>query len=435
MLVFSTQASSRLEYVVGVLLTDLLGIEARFTRNSEEFTAYDGAKINYSTKDLDGYRVVPDDLLYEVEIKKKRVTIGNTWLNLPTLSLNNQVFDVFAASFYLISRYEEYTETRKDDHNRFPAESSCLVEFDLISRPLVNEWALALLQDLKSHYPTLNAKPRSFEYLSTIDIDQAWKYKNKGLRRNWGGFLGDILTFDKAKLKERVAVQLTGRDDPFYNFDWQDEVHAPHRTNVLYFVQVGQRGAFDKNVSIKNQSFRRLIQRLHKSYTVGIHPSYRSNTENHLVGKEKSDLEDVLGKEVHASRQHFLMHRMPDTYQNLLKLDITEDHTLGYSTHAGFRAGIAAPFPFYDLTKEQTTSLTLVPFCLMDITPLHYDQLSVSEAKDFITGMLENVQRVGGLFVSLWHNESLSDSERWKGWRPVYEHVITEANRLLKNNT
>jgi hypothetical protein len=393
---------------------------------------YEGVRINYSDQDLQGYTLEPDGLLFESEINTKQVSLGGEWKGLPTLSIDNKHFDIFSASFYLVSRYEEYTEEKTDDHNRFPAECSCLVRLGLIARPVVNEWALALLEDLLQTWPDLKAIPRSFNYLSTIDIDQAWKYKNKGLFRNWGGFIGDVVTRDKAKLKERIAVQLKGEQDPFFNFDWQDEVHEQFETRVQYFVQVGERGEFDKNVSIDNVSFQQLIKRLDKRYSVGIHPSYRSNTETHLIQQEKHVLENVVAHDVHVSRQHFLMHRMPDTYQRLIELGITEEHTLGYSTHAGFRAGIAAPFAFYDLTKDETTSLTLIPFCLMDITPLHYDSLTVDQTKIFITGMLENVKRVGGMFVSLWHNESLSESERWKGWRTVYHHLIAEAHRLNK---
>ena len=123
------------------------------------------------------------------------------------------------------------------------------------------------------------------------------------------------------------------------------------------------------------------------------------------------------------------MHRMPETYQTLIKNGITEDHTMGYSTHLGFRAGIAAPFYWFDLENNIQTKLKLVPFCAMDITPLHYRKESPDKAIKTLRNLMEKVNDVGGLFVSLWHNESFSETERWRGWRVVYESLLAKASK------
>jgi hypothetical protein len=31
------------------------------------------------------------------------------------------------------------------------------------------------------------------------------------------------------------------------------------------------------------------------------------------------------------------------------------------------------------------------------------------------------VRKVNGPFTAVWHNESLSNQDRWKGWRLVFE--------------
>jgi myosin-crossreactive antigen len=121
---------------------------------------------------------------------------------------------------------------------------------------------------------------------------------------------------------------------------------------------------------------------------------------------------------------------MPATYRLLLELGIKEDHTMGYSTHLGFRAGIAAPFYWFDLETNEQTELRLMPFCAMDITPLHYRGESPSEATETIHELMLKVHEVGGLFVSLWHNESFSETERWIGWSSVYEDILAKAHEL-----
>jgi hypothetical protein len=42
--------------------------------------------------------------------------------------------------------------------------------------------------------------------------------------------------------------------------------------------------------------------------------------------------------------------------------------------------------------------------------------------------MIQSVSDVGGLFVSLWHNESLGETDRWKGWRKVYSNMLEQLN-------
>jgi len=34
------------------------------------------------------------------------------------------------------------------------------------------------------------------------------------------------------------------------------------------------------------------------------------------------------------------------------------------------------------------------------------------------------VKKVKGLFVSLWHNESLGNKKKWKNWKITYEKMI-----------
>lgn len=432
LLVYTEEVSDRLDYIVSLLFHDLLGLQPELTdnRNVYEHSALPGINYSSDTK-LRGIHIQPQGLLNQLDINPIQASRGQDYHGIPTLLLNKETsFDLLSSSFFMVSRYEEYLPYKEDAHRRFPSEESCLKQLDLLKRPLVNEWALALFDELKKQFPDIQAQVRDFEYLSTIDIDQAWKFKNKGLIRNVGGFVRDILKGEWSEVAERLRVFSGIQTDPFYNYDWQDNLHARFKTQVQYFVQIGANGQFDKNISLKCAPFRKLIKRLDQQHSAGIHPSYQSNENPDIVRAEHQALSNLLGYQVKVSRQHYLMHKMPETYQNLLKIGITSDHTLGYSTDTGFRAGIAAPFCFFDLSTNQKTSLLLIPFCYMDITPLHYDLLTVEEAKQDIRNMMDRVHRVGGLFVSLWHNESLSESGRWKGWRTLYEEMISYADSI-----
>ena len=54
-------------------------------------------------------------------------------------------------------------------------------------------------------------------------------------------------------------------------------------------------------------------------------------------------------------------------------------------------------------------------------------KLSIDESIMEIEETIEKIKAVNGTFISVWHNESLSDSGKWKGWRIVYEKMLEFA--------
>ncbi|MFM7054505.1 MAG: hypothetical protein ACKOX7_07175, partial [Bacteroidota bacterium] len=84
-------------------------------------------------------------------------------------------------------------------------------------------------------------------------------------------------------------------------------------------------------------------------------------------------------------------------------------------------------FYFYDLDNEQVTSLRIHPFAVMDATLKYYMRIKPEEAMDHIRPVIREVRQVNGDFISLWHNESLSENKIWAGWRDVYRQMVEEA--------
>jgi len=422
--VYTKERTPRIEYIFDLMLSQLLGLKFEFVNDVDEFLAIKGHKLCYTDIEIDGFFVRSSKLLFESGIRD--FSVNYDFDNEHFLLDDEQFFDPFAAAFYLVSRYEEYLPFTEDDHGRFPATESVLYHYQVLKKPLVNEWAIELKRQLTDFYPNLLVSPRKYEFRSTIDVDQAFKYEHKGWKRNLGGLLRDIKNGDWSLVSERLAVVKGRKADPFNNFQWQQEIHKEKGTRVNYFIQVGDHGEFDKNILHDNPDFVAIIKSLSKHHEVGIHPSYASNADSAKVANEKKRLEKITGLKTSLSRQHFLVLKFPETFQNLIELGIEEEHSLGYSTHLGYRAGIAAPFGFFDLSKNTSTELTFIPFCMMDITPLHYNEQSPEEAKIELTQMIGRLKKVGGLCVSLWHNESFSENGRWEGWRTVYEHLLNQ---------
>jgi hypothetical protein len=407
-------------------------VEVSFTTNKAEFLYSENPKINYSqTKFGDEIFIKPHGLLsqnYPAKVDVKPFEYNNSIVFFESSPDSVFPFDPFAASFYLVTRYEEYFETELDKFGRFPAQKSILTEFDLIKKPVVNIWADWLAKEINRKYPRIIFIKRRFKFISTIDVDNAWAYLNKGFWRTKAALLKSVLTGNISDFSARSKVLKGKEKDPYHTYDYIGSIFSGNEEKVKFFFLLGDYGKFDKNVSHENTGLQKLIQKLSLEYDIGIHPSFASFRQG-CHGKiilENERLEKIVGRKVTKSRQHYLNLKFPKTYQNLIKAGITEDYTLGFPDQTGFRAGICTPFNFYDLENESITNLLIVPFQVMDGTLRHYLKLSPEEAFKETEMLMNEVKKVGGTFVSIWHNETVNDSGDWKGYREVFEKM----NRL-----
>ena len=216
--------------------------------------------------------------------------------------------------------------------------------------------------------------------------------------------------------------------DPYDTFEHLNEVHAKYKLHPIYFFLVADYGFNDKNVPIESRSFQSVIKSTADEADIGIHPGYVSNENIGKLEKEIKRLASVIKRDVTKSRQHFLKLTLPETYRNLIHFDMKEDYTMGYAATVGFRASVCTPFYFYDLDLEVITDLKVYPFCIMDASLKFYYNYTIEEAKEAIDEMVEAVREVDGTFISLWHNESLSDEDIWVGWRSIYSYLLEKAS-------
>ena len=49
---------------------------------------------------------------------------------------------------------------------------------------------------------------------------------------------------------------------------------------------------------------------------------------------------------------------------------------------------------------------------------------NIEEAKNITSQIINEIKSVNGTFISLWHNETLSETGIWKGWRSVFEYTL-----------
>ncbi|MDT0552595.1 polysaccharide deacetylase family protein [Urechidicola vernalis] len=393
-----------------------------------EFIAHSGPKFSYSKKALGNeIHVRSHELLFEQGINDISINMSS-WKEVPCFFMNNpkglMPFDLFAASFYLISRYEEYLPYVQDSNERFPATESFAFKKGFLQKPLVDIWTFQFKEILENKFPDFSFKEREFEIISTIDVDNVFAYKHKGFVRNLGGFFKDFFTLKIGRLIERTLVLLRLRNDPFDTFDEIISLSKSKRIKTIFFFLIGDYTTYDTNVSSSNNAYRSLIKSMADYVEVGLHPSYYTMKNSDKLKKEKKRLEQIVNQPIQKSRQHYLRVKLPETYQNLIDLDVVEDYSMGYAKEMGFRASTCTPFYFYDLDFEIQTPLKIFPFAIMDAALNDYQGHVPTVAAVKIQEIKNEVEKVNGTFITLFHNESLSENERWKDWKKVYESIF-----------
>ncbi|NLP58790.1 polysaccharide deacetylase family protein [Lutibacter sp. B1] len=430
LLIYTHKITPRLNYIFKHFFTRILQIPVTFTTRVDEFVAHNGPKITYSKSALGSeFFIRSHDLLFEQGINDIDINIS-MWDDVPCFfpsgEISNIPYDIFAASFYLISRYEEYLPHVQNEHECFPPEESIAFKNNFLEKPVIDIWAFKFLELLKEKFPKYYFKTREFDLTSTINVNRAFTYKHKGIVRTVGGFFNDFFHLRFVNLYNRLLAIFNFRKDPYNTFSEILEIKDQLNINTLFFFSIGDFTTYDKNISFSNYKFRSLIKSVADYAKIGLQPSYFSYKNAEKLKKEKLRLENIINTPVIFSRQYYLRLSIPETYQNLIDLDFEEDYTMGYVRCAGFRASTCTPFYFYDLDFEIQTPLKIIPFAFTDFTLKEHMGLSNEESLHRILKLKQEVKKVNGTFVSVFHNETLSENNYWKGWSSIYKTMVTK---------
>lgn len=421
-LFYSDTTTERIKYVVHFILKEQMGIDVEITSDYYYCEQSSFFIINYSSSvfQKNTFNILPHGLLNETNIVEQEINFINQHNYNSFFQIENShfSFDVFAAVFYLISRYEEYLPHQKDEYGRYAHTNSIAYKQEFLNRPIVNIWIDEFSKALQKHSPSLEIVKPFFNSIITHDIDMAWSFKHKGILRNIGGFL-------KQPSVNRLLVLLRVKKDPFDSYGFIDENIKNKRIKSLFFFLLARKVSdYDKNISPKSYAFKKLIVNMSRKYTLGIHPSWQSNFKDKLMKHEKIKLEIITEQYITHSRQHYIKFSLPDTYQELIKAGISNEFSMGYGSINGFRASVASSFFWYDLSKEETTSLRLHPFCFMDANS-HYEQhQSIEQSQQELMYYYEIIKKYNGLFIPIFHNNFLGTNKEFKGWKEIYTQLI-----------
>ncbi|WP_298473354.1 polysaccharide deacetylase family protein [uncultured Maribacter sp.] len=429
LLIYTHKITSRFSYVMRHVFTGILGVEVLFTTKVEDFIKHSGPKITYTKQPLQNeFFVRSNDLLFEQGINDLDIRIAD-WNGTPcffnTGEKSSIPFDIFSASFYLLSRYEEYLPHVKDEHGRFSPRDSIAYQNKFLKLPVVDIWAYTLLNELKERFPEIKYKKRPYKYTSIVDVTTSHCYAHKGLVRGISGLFLDVAYFKFKRIFQRISVWFNSKKDPYDNFEFLISLHKKYKIHSMFFFQFASYSTYDKNISTSNNKFRFLIKSIADYSMVSLAASYSSFENVELLKKEKKALSSVINRPVKYSRLRYNRVVVPDSYRNLVEAEFTDDYTMGYTSEIGFRAGTCTPFYFYDIPLEVQQPIKLHPFAVHDYALLHMNK--EEEIKLKMEEIKSMVKEVNGTFITIFSNELLGSSLRIN-WKDVYRNVLKQSN-------
>ncbi len=433
-LLLTDTITPRLQYIAAFIFKENWNVDYSITTDIEDFKTSDGIKINYTPEEISGevINVQGSRLLFEKKIYAQYIETFD--LNGLTAFFKNKKgvghfpFDIFSATFYLLTRYEEYLPHTKDKYERYDYQQSLAAVNGFLKIPLINLWLQLFADYIKSKFPSFVIKQNKFRFSPTYDVDVAYDWVGKGFIRNIGKFFSLLFRQDCDKISKGFKVLFRKEKDPFDNFKQLDQLHEQYNLQTHYFFLVAKNlTKYDRNIDPMNEEMQTLIRQYAKKNEAAIHPSFFTFQNEKLLKEEKFLLEEIAGETIYKSRQHYLHFSLPETYRYLIDAGIKDEYSMGYGTVNGFRASYAGSFFWYDVEREEKSNLRIHPFCYMDSNAIFHGKLTPEQAFEDLIYFYNTCKNVNGTFITVTHNHLIgSDNQQWKD---VYENFLEEIHK------
>ena len=153
------------KYIMDIIFGEFLGLEYEIVFSSEflvfsdwEIELENGNKLifedhffNKFPNDLEYLKLenIPNTIKHQLKTKNQYIPENDIPIIYGSnkLETSNQKpktitcgIDIFASSFFMLTRWEEYVNKNRDNHDRFPVYESLAFKNKFLGRPIVNEY-------------------------------------------------------------------------------------------------------------------------------------------------------------------------------------------------------------------------------------------------------------------------------------------------------
>lgn len=339
--------------------------------------------------------------------------------------------DIIASAYYMLSRYEELINTKRDEHGRFCAKYSYLFNAGYGLRPLVDEYGEFIRKLLKQNGIPLHDNLNRFNKIwMTHDLDVPFKYYT--FEKTIKQCIKNLLKITGHNDDRPLNSYFCKKNDPYYTYERLQNVDnyimdncGKDTVTVIYFVIAGNG---KKYCSINSLKYLRLLKHLKDNGAcMGIHLSYEVADNNSFIKKEVDRIKKkgIIEKNNVRSRNHYL--RWIDTKDvfPMIKAGIQEDFTLGFHDCVGFRMGTCKSYYYIEPQKRLVTNLKVVPMQIMESTlsSMNYMSLSKQNAIEMSIKVIDEVYKHGGELNILFHN-TIDESYHEVLYEEIAEYIV-----------
>ena len=138
-LIYVHKASPRLQYIAAFIFKELIKVPYAITSHKESFKKFEEIKLNYTDEQVGADELlIPNcNLLNQTGIKPVDIEVfehnaNKAFFKSSSQSEDTYFFDIFSATFYLISRYEEYLPHTEDEYGRYAHTNSVTFKNDFL---------------------------------------------------------------------------------------------------------------------------------------------------------------------------------------------------------------------------------------------------------------------------------------------------------------
>ena len=366
-LVYTHKITPRIRYIFKHIFENMLMINFDLTTKVEIFVAHSGPKLSYSNKPLgDEFFVKSHLLLFEQGITTQKLKL-DFWDELPIFFLTNTEgncpFDIFAASFFLLSRYEECMPYLKTNLGYFDPSQSISIKFDFLELPIIDLWVSKFQEKLASNFQQI-VKKRNHKASKKIllEVPLAFRYSNRSFLENLEDFISSIWKLNFKQLIFQILVLIRFKNDPFDTFDFWKEWFEKSSIKPQVFFLFSQSSSYQVTTSIFNLRFRKIIKKTGDFFSLGLLTSIRAQIDSKKqILREKNDFQKLTNRAIFDVRLSNGIFNLRKDYEMLYENEFKNDYSMGYLDQIGFRAGTATPYYFYDFSRESQLSLKLTP--------------------------------------------------------------------------
>jgi len=351
--------------------------------------------------------------------------------------------DLLKSVFYLLSGYQELHPEYLDSMGRYPYELSIQSKLNIIHTPVVNYYFRFISEGIKS-FCKINKLPfnnrkhfNSFAFLLTHDIDQVDTYNRYDAIYKLKQSIGVAPTrFPRKKELKYVIKYIHNtikrkKNNPAWSFPMLIETALKYNLRPTYFFLPKDQLHHDAYYRFDEERIQHLFKLLEENdFEIGLHGTVKSSSETAGMLKSYRSLESYSPQKISGIRQHRLLYNITKTPILQENQGLQYDSSLGFAEHEGFRNSYCLPYRLFDHNNDRMMNLWEIPLNAMDVTLMHYRQLSYDEILTTVLGMVEEIKRFNGTFVLLWHNNFFNEEY----YPRIKEFYISLIERLSEQS-